>query len=1017
MAIERVSSQSGNDGDLTILSNNFGGLNTTASLLNIPFEDSPDILNVDVDIAGNIEKRKGTVTVGINASPNPIYTHPVTTSLAYNFFMSKEGRNLYVYQLQNDVLSLVFSHLDVFSTRAESQKPYFLLLPELEPRILMLTNANAPIHLKFVEQSTSVTSGTPTTSFVVPNAERFQYIASTTTRVFINRVLQPSATITYSSGNLNISGVSSFSGTVTVDVIGTVWQWWSEALRWQGNRFYDTKSRFHVTKTDQNIEIDEPMRSDIQVVNGVYGDYPIQVYSDSTNSSALVRSSQPNTSMQYGFSNGSIYNVGANNFLQPTPFYLTFGDIKTGCTPSPCTSETVFILRRRELRFNNDTNINASDLYVDIDGVQANSNYSASPTGTRTYHTFTETGTLNTSSSGIIRYIAFSGSTPIGVSASSVVRLINRGGVGTIVGANANGTLDSYRNGSIFPVYGLGLFADYLNGSFPSVGVIFQGRLVLSGMRHDPSRVLYSATNDTVEPGVRYNFFQITDDLDNIDTDPFDMVVASTAADDYVNGLAEWQNNLFILTRRAVFKASGGTNTLAPSRRFLNFVSSLGLVNQWSVVRTDVAVYYLSDFGVFNLVPRVEDSEYIADEKSIKIRSLFEGGNVTGLSWMAFDNVKKLLYVALPSAYSTTSASTLLVYNTFRDSWTRYESINRFLTFTGHQYVDRALNEQFMIVCTLPTGTTGFIRTNGDRYVDFLTTQTQSGSYNLNFSCLWYEFTTTSTVRDYLFNQSRTFPFNDIEDITVYYDGRLLVFGVDYVKTMDGVYLLFNPESGKPMRVFYRRPINEGDSDFLPNALNADPFIIWVNNKRYREGVDYNLTKGTTSVQSTVNINLPTNSKVESGYAYPAFYTSPMFVSNQLGTLKRTKHLYLFMDNANGLEKYGTQDIFSNATADEIVGVPKNEILLNVAILYDNQRTGEVSYDLYGYQDLVWDSTFFDTNQSALQTDRHVLLKETLKGVGYSHQVLLWSFDEGVWRVAGYQIDANEKGKRYKQRG
>lgn len=1018
MAVERDQSQQ--DTDSSILSNNFGGLNLTASLLNIPYTDSPSILNVDVDIAGNIEKRKGTVTVGINGSSNPIYTHPVTTSLGYNFIVAKQQTTLFVYQLQNDILSTVFTHNNVFSSRASSSKPYYLLLPELEPRLLVLTGNNTPVHLKFVEQSTSITSGSPTTSFSVPNAQRFANIATTTTKVFVNRVFQENAIISYSAGTLNISNVTSFSGTVTVDIIGTVWQWWAESLRWTGANFYDTKSRFNVTKSDQNLEVTRSIRSDIELMNGVYGEYPISLYKDSTNTSVYTQTNQPDTADKYGFGNGSIYNYNVNNFLQPTPFFTTFGNIRTGCTPSPCQAETVYLLRAKELRFNNDTDILASDLRVDIDGQVVSANYSATASGTRQYHTLLANGTLNTSSSNIIRYVRFTGSTPIGVSATSVVRLTNTGGISIYVGSGAQTTLDNYTNGSVFPTYGLGLFADYKNGFFPSVGAIFQGRLVLSGMRHDPSRVIYSAVNDTIEPGTRFNYFQVTDDLVGLDTDPFDMVVASNNADDYVNGLVEWQNSLFILTRRAVFRASGGNNTLAPSRRFLNFVSSLGLVNQWSVVRTDVAVYYLSDFGVFNLVPRVEDGEYVADEKSLKIRKAFTSGQ-TSLSWMSFDNTKKLLYVALPVSGDNVTASKLLVYNTFRDSWTSYESVNRFRTFTGHQYVDRATQEQFMLVCTLPSGNTGYVRLYGSRYADFVTTAYLTGAQTINFNVFSFSFITTQNIRDYTFNQFNALGQSNVEDLLVYYDSRRLTFQTDYVKTNQGIYLLFNPESAKNLRVYSRRPVAEsiqGQNNANVNApFDADPFLVWINNKLYLEGSDYTLSKSSNSAQQFISVTLATNSKVETGYAYLSYYNSPMFVNERLGTLKRTKHLYLFMDNDIGQELYNTTDVWGDATTDEIVGVPKTSMNVNVAVTYDNTRTAEVGYDLYGYEDLVWDFTFFDTNQSSLQTEKYILLKETLKGVGYAHQITLWSYDESTWKLAGYQLSFNEKGERYKQRG
>ncbi len=1012
MPLERNGAQ---DSELSILSNNFGGLNTTASPLNLPYEDSPALLNVDVDISGNIYKRQGTEVLAQYPDATAAYSHPVTTVLGYNFVVVKYATTLSVYEFVGNALGTVADLTNVFSAAAQSAKPYYLLLPDLEPRLLVLTGSNAPVHLQFVEQSTTQTVAS-TTSLTIPNAQRYQNITGTT-KVFINRQMV-SASVSYSAGNINITLSAPVSGTITVDLIGVTWQWWAESLRWTGDRFYDTYTRFHITKSDQSIELARVLISDIAYTGGVYGSYPIRLYSSAVNTDFLGASTQqPATNVQYGFGDGANYTVGTNNYLNLSPFYVTFGDIKTGCTPSPCVQETIHALRLRELRFNDDTDIAGTNLKLYIDGVETSRNLSGTAAGTRQYHAYTAGGVLSTLVSDRVRYAAFTASTPMGIAAASVVVMTNT--ERAFIGSSANTGIDPYTPGSMFRVHGLGLFANYLTGSFPTVAALYQGRLALSGMRHDPTRVVFSAVNDTVEPGIRYNYFQVTSDLSGLDTDPFDMVVSSSSADDYVNGLVEWQNSLFILTRRGVFRASGGNNTIAPTRRFLNFVSALGLVNQWSVVRTDVAVYYLSDFGVFNLIPRVEDGEYVADERSLKIRKLFEGlGDTARLAWMAFDSVRKKMYVALPRVGDPSYSSTLLVYNTFRDSWTQYASVDGFKSFTGHQYVDRFLKDGFMLMAVTPPSKTGFLRLNASRYVDYYTSFSYPSAGTALVSVTQFPVTFTTQDTNYYFTSAvPSLPVSDVQDTVAYIGSQRLQQGVDYVKTPQGIYLVNQPSAGSQLRLYPRRAVTDTQvgmtNQDVTQAVDVDPLVVWLNNIELKQGSDYVLTKSGTTYQTLLSIPVTSGSVVGSGYTYLAYYTTPMFVLQQLGTIKRTKHIYLFLDNEIGQELYQAGDAIGGTPLDSIVGAPKVDMTANVIVAYDNQRTGEVSYDLYGYRDLVWDFSSFDVVPSSLQSDRYILLKEAVKGSGYAYQATVWSNDAGAWKLAGYQFDVREKGKRH----
>lgn len=119
-----------------------------------------------------------------------------------------------------------------------------------------------------------------------------------------------------------------------------------------------------------------------------------------------------------------------------------------------------------------------------------------------------------------------------------------------------------------------------------------------------------------------------------------------------------------------------------------------------------------------------------------------------------------------------------------------------------------------------------------------------------------------------------------------------------------------------------------------------------------------------------------------------------------------------------GDEVYRGTDVNGTSAQDarQIVDVPKRRLNGNITIIYSSEYSGETSADVYGFSDIVWDDAFFDIDSPTKQFQQFQLFKEPIKGTGYSIQMMVWNYDEATFRLAGYQIDANIKGKRYKSR-
>ena len=1014
--------------DTSIRSTSFGGLNTTASLLNVPLDDSPNLLNIEVDVSGNISKRQGTECV-LSLPGTGLFVYPVKSVLGYDYLLMKRGGSLQVVSSTARSTSALKTYLNVWSGAAAGMgRPNFTLISDLEPRVLILTEQNAPVQVKFVEQTLPYdVGGAVSTTIIIPNAERFQYENPI---VYVNKQYV-GGLFSYNAGTkqLTVSGVPSFTGLVTVDVVLPVWQWWTESIRWFGDRFFDVSSRFHTTKADQSVALPDKLRTDMTNVAGQYGNYPLLVYKNNSTPPVYVQSTQPNGSDAYGWGDGAVYNYSVTNYLNTAPYFATFGDTRS---PIPQPAEPIYFIRRRELRLTNDTGTNGDNLQVQVDGQLVLPHYGAGTAASlRAYKLYDANGTVLTNGTNQqAYYLGFEASLPIGVSPTAVVTMTRKST--TFIGSAALQEDTPYKCGSFFRCYGLGLWADFLNGFFPSIACIYQGRLVLSGFKNDPTRVVFSASGDSIEPGIKYNFFQVSDDLNKVDTDPFDVVTTGAEADDYVTGVVEWQSSLFVLTRRATFRVSGGDQPISPSRRFVNYISSLGLVNSSCLVRTDTAVFYLSDSGIFNLTPRIEDGEYQAGEKSVKIRKSFKNiksQNYTNTAWLSFDPVKKLLFVGVPRGADTTVATGIYVYDTFRDSWSQWDTPGNFRTNMGTPYIDASLGAGFLFVVER-NGRAELLRLYGTRYADYVTYCPSFSGNTLVSNTDIYTWVSPFWNLPVIPNNTlsvpmspgvnkysvgtffQTVPYSNVMDLNIGVNGKTLILGKDWFKLNNGEFYIVDTTQGTTLTIQVRCPVNDdytGQVTF--GTTNVTETLVWLNNREaYQTGVYFDDGVSLTFSPSLVSTN------IEVGQAYPAYYQTPLFVQQELAALKKVKHALLYFDNQDIQGTYELSDVKAGQAKDLIVGAWKTRANANVTVTYDSDSNGVSSNDIYGFSQIVWDSAVFDVDPSQQQQDKYSLFKEALLGVGYGYQLGVWSYDAAFFKLSAYQITAKKAGSRYTNR-
>jgi len=1024
----------------SIQSNNFGGLNTTANPINCPYSDSPFLTNISVDISGNVNKRRGTYLLYNSVTPTQgASMMPFTTGLGYNHVVVKSGSTLFLFEVINDVATIIMSKTSVFTSAAQFVKPSFVRTSEVEPRLLLFTGVNKPVQLKFAEQQTTTTLGSPATSIVIPDTlTRYVHAATENMVVYVDRVRQTNPSFSYSAGNLTVGNITLATGTRVVDICIVTWAWWAEAMRWQGNRYYQITTRNNATNADLSIPIPLFARTDLNPLRSGNNNFNIVPYNQAAlpNGYSNPNTNKPSTATTFGFSDGGVYTPSALQSLNPSSLFITFGAL-SGSTPLP-----LYWIRRRELRLNNNIPLVPTAIDVFVDGVKRNQIRTAGPTPVaQDYFLFSDDGIgnavaiLNNTTPAL--YLSFEWETQIGVNFSSFVEVVNNNK--THIGFNALSTREPYRDGGYVPAFGIGLFADYLNGFYPRQVSLYQGRVVLGGFPHIPLQVVFSAVTDTIIPGSFYNYYQITDDLSGTPNDPFDVVVSSTP-DDRAISFQEWQGNLFCFTRRGVFRIAGINQPLSAISSAVDTVATMGLVNEQCVVVTDTSMMYLSDFGVFDLVPYTVSGEYQVRERTLKIRDKFGvtlNPNLETLPWLKYDQAQRIVYLGYPVEGEFYTCRKLFVYSTFRESWTEYDTPGSFQSFSAGSYTDRALGTRFGMLCTRFRSAIGipsdlcFIRFDDTRYIDFRQRYVESSSGSgisqpTTNALPTVTFTTKAGQRGYSTTYSETrqstafliSPYTNVQDCLVTLNGIKLTFDVDYKKLPSGnVYLLADPGVGKTLNITARRPIAdslEGQALYNTTApFDASIYIVYIDNVLQSDlsGVYTFQTIGTAQFMT---ITSRQSAVVELGVAYMAIYSTPVFNAGTLGNYKRITHVLAFMSNVEAQETYTADDVntLASQATEPIVDLYKTRVGCDFLVQYSSTQDVDISYDAYGYSTLVWDDSTFDIAPTARAFNKYQLLKQPIIGTGYAIQFIIFSYDEAYFSLAGYQLPIITKGRR-----
>lgn len=1028
--------------DSAIQASSFGGLNTMASPLNMPYTDSPELVNVDTTLGGNVKKRPGTRLIGeLEVSSDGTSLTSVTTNSGLDFMVMKVGTSLYVYEVIDDQMYNRMQFHNVWNQDAEPSRPSIVATGEAEQRLLLFTGRNAPVQLKFVENATQV--HTSATSVVVDEPlKRFVHATpGADFRCYINNTIVDDASkFNYSNEQLTLSGVSLEPGDVVIFVY-VCWQWWAEAEIYDADRFYNSANRFNVDRSDLHVPVPERLRDDAEL--DTYGLYRIYAAygSDGGVSNYFTRLDNPfwyspETSRPgwYTTTNGTASTGDERDKPLVGSNFVTFGGLYTqannpGLYDAEGNFETfaVHLLRPRKMLLNNGRGIPLQHLLVQYSDYEnettLNQVYNVQDTADKYGYILFDgnnwvdpipfqsqlsptVGTtpnleheipeaLEATFTGYATHIMFDRGQQRGLPLQSVVRLINK--ETRHIGSAASASLNPYYSGAFVPVYGLGRFADYDSGYFPTAAGIYQNRLVLGGIPTAPMKLVFSSISDYTYPGERYAGFFIDAYTDTV-SDAFDFDLKGTAADRIV-ALLPHAGSLFALTTEACHRIFAN-GPIQQASVVTQFVGSVGALNNQCYVNPVDQAIFLSEEGVYRIVPSDGlDDSYSLTELSAKIRDEFDNLNrrdAEQYAALGYDQEERKLYVVIPDSKSLSFATKLYVMQLTQAAWTQYETIGRFKLLGSTSYRDLNGIQRWAFASRVGDVAVAVSRTEYNRFMDI--TKVRVGHQYIQ--TLLAPKTTTTTlanVRRYP-HDILTTGFEDVEDLEVSLDGEVLTFQDDWYKQgRSTVYLVESPKAGQTLTVRHKNPENGCYVQVYKDNLPLEPGEGYT--------VDYDtgiVTLTTYDAESTYEV----------GVRYLATYRSPVFSWGVLSQFKRLFHWSGLFSNEASMDTYSVDEV-SEDDAVRLVGKSKNPNDANLTFIYSNESSGESSMDIYRLGDLLWDINTFDQYGSPYGDEKYVQIKEPLQGIGYAVQVVVWSWDENTFELAGYQIDGTRKGKRY----
>ena len=1017
----------------SLVSNLAGGLNTVSGDLALPQGDSPTVINCEISDAGHPKTRDGSKShIDITNVSNVAGTVSAdyTSKGGKNLLLVKVLDFLLIYELQTseekDVTTfrLLLTKLNVWSSAASGIKPDYVVTNEEDDRIIFTSGINAPVQVKFVEFNNVLTEASAFTTITIAGNAKFARASATNLILWLDNTIVTPSNISYVSGTqtLTLTIPSQPAGTYAVTVIQITWQWFCQGIMLNGNQVYQSVTRFNATIADQTVAIPIDLLRNINEI-GTDKRWPILVYksSDRGDYYTLQADRAPTVWDAYTYSNGVVFVSSiTNDEVVPGISHITFGAVRNEApTENIDDPQEVHIIRGIVLDFDDDaTDYVHTDVTVIVDSNTASRVTSASigsdtsvfgesfigrvnPVGAGTSWF---SGTSIAGASSNFKVVTFDASVQVGVPSSTVIEIIYTKVPTGFIGTAAVSTVDQAAPDDGFPVpaFGIQEHSSYVAGSFPRTVALYQGRLVFGGFPADPLRIITSevvGTSPTLANFVNYSIF-----WENLEqTDPVLTRISTDQNNAFVSAMDVLIGNLFVFTTQKAFRLSGGSSVLSPTNVLVNTVSDVGCVNAQSIIGVENSLVFLSLAGVYRLAPSLEIGDFNVSLLSRKVNTQMKSRRNISVAWLTFDRINNRLYVGVTNLSSAVVATELYVFSFTRQAWFQYSAFYGYWYCSSSTFIDLGFP---YLVFTMPwsaTATSGDISLVTHPYffpIDF-GREGLASSVSTSYNVVQDSITVTNNeVRDtYSTSNFRMFPYVNFEDVGVTLDGIRLTFLSDFVKideTQIDINTVFS--IGASLVIF---PINrEGQY----------PFVLYIDN------IIQENTTWTTAINSGMIALTPAsvndNSIIRIGFSIPSFYSTPVFVRNDIRRRTLSQDGFVVIKNVDYQDKYQEADVNTTVSQDSsaLIGNWKRNVNLGISKVVSpfDVFNSPVVENALGSSSLFWDLGSFDSDASAKQLQTYSRIGVSLKGTQVFFQMYLFSYssEATVFELIAYQVEA-----------
>lgn len=1054
------------DKDSEFLSENYGGLNTVSSPLNMPLTDTPSCLNVEFNEAGVVEKRRGSRTLynwkSIGASNVPL-----------------KGVNVTPFKLINGVIAPVVidgTFAKVF-TLASSYAPYLAKFDCLlsntslgrRERVsttitdqttslgvtlsrLNIFNAKTgtPIFLVFRQWKATLTSD-DTLAIPSANADLVAHFPDTTNTWFVrdDGDIFPATVRNYAGGTLTYT----FSGTsVSGDtgvLLGLTWFWGAHGYVWDTEQVCQVVTKFNTnTTTDQNTEIPVGLLYNIVAETAkmtTWGAFPrtltFPLYQVST--ASLTPSSTPsqqNPCNEYYWISNEIVRAGSYDYgtLTNTVGYetrtLSFGHTVINFGGRVLISgvsgevDTFWLYRMYAPPFEYGAITGTTCQVSDTAGGWAFTSSGAGypyATGSATWagHDASLSAIVGNSTDPI-QFIN-NGYTipPMPRGNYLVAKLIKSPSTSYLPAGATNDFFSTWSAaGRSIDVYGLGAYTSIFNKGV-ELSCNFQNRLVLARfVRAGNSKVLFSYSGKKEYQGqstLNQNIqFDTLYQDPTIATNAFEVNLATEDGEE-ITSMTPWYDSLFVFTNRAVYRIHGGEQVaVTPTNNFLSKIASVGCAYQGSVL-TSSGVAFLSNSGVF-IIGVDNSGAYTASNISTKISDVFakflkDKVFNTCFPSLVYDDTEDTLYVGFPDNEEIDYNNRLFVFNFRKGSWSEFGTNTGFFPHTRGFCEDGRLvylmvsTNNYLAIPSSSNDRSDLVEFKQERRLDYL-------YYSTGLVALASIASTDASLcchRGYNKGfESTTVTIADLSD-DYYTHANVSPFRLPPVKEVSTNVVAYNvtPTAVPFTRVkgdILKRTTSNGLTWFhQKNDAGLPPIKVFDANMT-------ELTKGTQWELSVPEYQETTVYSTNSYYVYkPAGtgYADPVYIGVEYPcwwvspafTRKQLPNLKRLLYWYGMFENRSS--VGEEISTEGVNWYWLNKDLFNLAFLINGTGRGD------SFTEVVDSGSITDISEESLLANDWYRVSQFIKGNVTDFQFVIHSFNSGTFSMVGYQISTRPEGR------